>query len=231
MKDYFGMGLQIDRKRKIVRISPMDDWADVKIIKKLQAALKDLIEEKVITEDWTGIILDAKLTERSLGSKKVKDILNFDSSFKDKIPYAFHGTTKWHLDRILKEGIAPRNVTTVDPNWKKGYAKFSPKQIYLTIDYNRALYYANQAVEALKNKDVKTTPVVLEIKDLSTKHLVADDDFDNNVSILQLVQMVTNGTTDEQEKGYIRSIRSTGQFALKGKIEPSQITKVYDETR
>lgn len=229
------VSLRIDHKKKEINITPYDDWADTKIVLRVQKALSDLIKAKHIDDTWTCIIMDDKLTKRSLGSKKVKDILNADYTFANVIPYAYHGTSDYFLDKIKKFGLQPRDQSGEDEIWDKGYTEESSQNIYLTIDYNRANYYAYYAVDALKEKyDIDSKPIVVLIKNLPIDNVIMDDDLITNMGMLQLMALLNSGKSKEdfaKSASYITGIRQSGQFAVKGRIPASMITQIYKEKR
>lgn len=117
--------LYIDKNKKQLQFYSMDDWSEIRQIKKIQQALKDLIKAKIIDLSWTIIIPDKKSTVRSLGSVNIKNILKLDFDFNKYIPYSFHGTSTRYLPYILKNGILARSKTKTKPNWKSGYTEFS----------------------------------------------------------------------------------------------------------
>jgi hypothetical protein len=219
------VSMKVNEKEKTVKLMPMDDWSDVKIILRVQQALKDLIRDNSITEDWTVEIGTKGNVARSFGSNKVGDLIKYDAKWQKSIPYIFHGTTTWHLPEIKKNGLQPRSKTDFDPNWDRHYTEESPEQIYLTIDFERAMYYANHAVNFLKGQGIEASPVVLEIRDMPTKDLVMDDDFKNNQGIMHLL-MAMSGSTPKDT--YQRSLRGSGQVAHKGGIDPSMIVAKWE---
>lgn len=218
------MPFELDPKKKLIKFTPMDDWSDVKFILKVQQALKDFIKAGDIDENWKLQIGVTGNAEKSFGSNLVGEVLQYDAKWQKNIGYVFHGTTSWHLPMIKKNGILPRGTAGVDPNWDDFYTEESPDQIYLTIDFDRASFYAEKAVEALKKQGIKAKPVVLEIRDLPVDKLVPDDDFQNNMSMMQLLMAMQGGAP---KKTFQRSIRNSGQFAMRDNVEPNQIYKVH----
>ena len=227
----FGLYLRADRNKKQVTISPMDDWANTKAVLNMQKALKDMIKANYIDDSWTCLVMNnPKLTKRSIGSTKVKDIVKFDYSFDKVIPFAFHGTSDYYLDEIKRKGILPRDLSYSEENWDKGYTEESGENVYLTTDYERAKYYADYAVDALKKEGIKSKPVVILIENLPTSKVIMDDDLITNMGMLQLLSLLNSGKTKEQfaqEASYITGIRNSGQFAWKGRIPASMITKIF----
>lgn len=222
----FFVGIHVDPIKKKLTIRPMDDWADQKIIRKVQQAFGDLIRVNAIDKSWTAEIGDATNTKRSLGSMNVGDILSYNADYGHVIPYSFHGTTTHHIDKIMKDGILSRTESKEKPNWKLGYTERSEGQVYLTIDFNRGKYYAQTAVDALKKRGIDAKPVVIRLKDVPTTDIVVDDDYNSNMSMLNLLQAVHTGKKANKES-YIQGIRNSGQFAVKNKVDPKYIEKVY----
>lgn len=225
----FGMSAAVVPEEKTIYLYPIDDWADTKTILNIQKALKDMIRAKYIDDSWNCIIMDDLETERSIGSKLVKDIITSDFSFTNKIPFALHGTSDYYLDEIKTKGIQPREQSGAKKNWPKGYTSKSVENIYLTTDYDRSVYYANCAVEALAKKKIKSKPIVVEVKNLPTSNIVMDDDL-INIGSLQLMSFLSSGKSAEdfsKKMSYITGIRNSGQFAWKGRIPASMITKIY----
>jgi len=224
---FMGINMMIRPKDKQVKLSPMDDWSDIKIIKRVQQALSDLKKTDIISSEWDCIIGDATNTKRSLGSSKVEDIIRFNSHFTDVIPFAFHGTSSYYLENIKENGILPRSKSKSDPNWKMGYTEKSPNQIYMTIDFDRAAYYASTSVDYIKTKGIKSVPVVIVVKDMSTKYVITDDDYKTNMGMLQLLQSIHHGVKAKVKKHqYIAGIRNSSQFAISKVIKPNLITDI-----
>lgn len=228
---FMAINMMIAPNEKKVVMRPMDDWSDIKIIRKAQQALADLEKSKIIDGKWECVIGDASNTRHSLGSTNVDDVIKFNAHFADVIPFAFHGTSSYYIDDIKKNGILPRSKTKVEPNWKFGYTQDSKKHIYMTIDYERAMYYANKSVEYIKSKGIESEPVVIMVKDLPTKYVTTDDDYKTNMGMLQLLQQLHhNKKASTGNHEYIQSIRNSSQFALTKPIKPDQITEIiYDE--
>lgn len=223
---------QVEPDKKQLRVTPYDDWADTKIVLRVQKGLHDMIRAKYIDDTWNCVIMNDKLTKRSLGSKKVKDIINADYSFADVIPYAYHGTSDYFLDDIKRKGLQPRNQSGEDEIWDKGYTNRSEEMVYMTIDYNRANYYADYTVAALKERGIDSKPIVVLVKNLPTTNVVMDDDLITNMGMLQLLAFLDSGKSKEDfanKASYITGIRQSGQLAIKGRIPATMITKIYKE--
>jgi len=221
-----GVYMKIYIKKKEVYTWPMDDWSDFKHIKRLQQALNDMIKAGLINKSWVCNVQDAESTQVTYGSNNVGDILKYNSHFTSVIPRAFHGTSSYYAKDIMKYGIKPRHETTSIENWDLGYTDASHKNIYLTIDYNRAHYYAGMAVKALKEKKgIKSKPIVFLIENLPTSNIKMDDDFQTNMGHLQLIDFLRSGGKPKVAT-YISAIRSSSQFALEGNIAPGQITQI-----
>jgi len=201
-----------------------DDWSDFKFVNKVKQFLQDMIRLKYITASWKLTIQNPKNTRLSLGGAKVNDLLNYDASYTKTIPFAFHGTSSYFIDDIKRKGIVP-NIYLDDEhfNWDKGYTINSNKQIYLTIDYDRAKYYADHCVDHLKDNGIKSKPVVIRIKNLPVDNVIADDDIETNMGMLQLLNMIYHGKKD---KTYISGIRQSGQLAYNGRIPPTMFDKI-----
>jgi hypothetical protein len=208
-----------DTEKQTVECQPMDDWADTKIVRKLQQSLSDLRKIKFLTDEWKVIVGNEELTERSFGSLHVKDIIEFNAHYTVKIPIAFHGTTDLYEKDILEKGILSRTTTKQKKNWDKGYTKKSSKLTYFTTDYDRAVYYAGKAVKTMGGN-----PIVFEIHDIPISWAEADDDFTNNVSMMQLLLAIKG---KKAKNPLISSIRSSGQFSVNHKIDPKMIVKKY----
>ena len=221
-----GVYAQVEPKKKLVYSWPMDDHSDFKHIKKLQQCLSDMIKADLIDKSWTCNIQDAESTQITYGSNNVGKILKYNSHFTSIIPRAFHGTSDYYLKDIKKYGLKPRGETTAIENWNIGYTDASVKNVYLTIDYNRAKYYAEHAVTALeKEHGIKSKPIVFLIENLPTSNVVMDDDFQTNMGHLQLIHFLKTGQKPKAAT-YISAIRSSSQFALEGSVSPDQITQI-----
>lgn len=218
-KTWNSIRFKYDTEKKTLACYPFDDWADTKIIRKIQQALEDFINAKFITGNWKVTISNKKLTERSFGSVKAQNIIDFNAHYNVKIPIAFHGTTDKYESEIREKGILPRISTKKPENWEKGYTKKSKKLTYFSTDYDRAKYYAEKAADTVGGK-----PIVIEVKNIPLDWAEADDDFVNNVSMMQLL-LSLNGK--KSKTPLVSSIRSSGQFSMNHVIEPSMITKIY----
>jgi hypothetical protein len=223
--------MEIQQDKKTIKITPFDDWADTKIALRVQQALKDMIKSKIIDETWNCIIMQEKTMKRSLGSKKVKDIIKMDYSYVDVIPFAYHGTSDYFLSQIESKGLMPREESGEDEIWDKGYTNRSQENVYMTTDYARARYYADYAVDSLKdNKDIKSKPIIVQVQNLPTSSIVMDDDLITNMGMLQMLAFLNSGKSKEEfarGASYITGIRQSGQFAVMGRIPASMITKIY----
>ena len=185
-----------------------------------------MIKAGLIDKSWTCNIQDAESTQVTYGTNNVGQILKYNSHFTSLIPRAFHGTSDYYLTDIKKYGIKPRGETTAIENWNIGYTDASVKNVYLTIDYNRAKYYAEHAVTALKKEHgIKSKPIVFLIENLPTSNVVMDDDFQTNMGHLQLIHFLKSGQKPKAAT-YIGAIRSSSQFALEGSVAPNQITQI-----
>lgn len=220
------ISLVIDFSKKLIRFWPMDDSSDFKFIQRLQNALKDLIKAEIIDFTYIVNITDKKSTIKNIGSIKLKDVLDYNSSFVRKIPFAFHGTTSKYLPLIKKFGLVPLNKLyslgyeyDVGQNFDKYYTDESEENIYLSIDYNRAADYAK-----LVSNKIGGSPIIVIIKDLDISFVDADDDIINNVRYAQLLNKLAGNKSDYNH--YIDSIKSNSQFSYKGRIPISKIHKI-----
>ena len=96
--------------------------------------------------------------------------------------------------------------------------------MYLSTDFDRAQYYADHAAMAYNDRGIDAKPVVLQIDNLPTDRIVADDDFLSNMSFIQMLSAMQTGKNIDP-KSYIRYIRSTSQFGYKSRIPWSMISK------
>jgi hypothetical protein len=226
-----GLYIQVYPETKTVANWPMDDHSDFKHIKRLQQALNDMIKAGLIDKSWTCNIQDAESTQITYGSNNVGKILKYNSHFTSIIPRAFHGTSDYYLKDIQKHGLKPRGETTAIENWDIGYTDASVRNVYLTIDYKRAMYYAEHAVAALKNElGIKSKPVVFLIENLPTSNVVMDDDFQTNMGHLQLIHFLKTGQKPKAAT-YISAIRSSSQFALEGSVPANKITQIVKSAK
>ena len=72
---------------------------------------------------------------------------------------------------------------------------------------------------------IKAKPIVIEVKDLPMQMTDADDDFQSNMGMIQLLAALYHGKIDKTSA--VQSIRMTSQFAVKGRVPASMITKVH----
>jgi prepilin-type processing-associated H-X9-DG protein len=220
------VNLKIEPKKKEVRIYDYDDWSSFKTVPKFQQAIADLVRLKLIKPNYKIEIglTDAK---KILGKNDVKTFLNYDASYVDTIPRAFHGTTSKDLENIKRLGIVPPSKHDHEIlKWDSFYTEDSPDKIYLSTDYDRARYYADHASRIYYEKGIKADPIVLQIDNLSTDRIVADDDFKSNMSMIQLLAAMSSGKKVDTDS-YLTSIRSTSQFGYKGRIPWSMVTKTH----
>ena len=224
-KYFYSVNMLIDVSTKTVKLYPGDDFSDMKQIKKIQQALSDCKNAKLIDDEWSVLISDEDLVAKSTGSAKLSDFLKFDTNFDRTIPRCFHGTSSDKAEDILRNGLWPKNNKKSNKkNWTKGYTEHSDSNVYLTIDYNRAEYYAEIAVNAAEKRGLRNVePVVFEIKNLPVAFIVSDDDYETGVgmSIMQALRGVNPSI-----KNYIKSIRNSGQFGYRGHIPASMLSIV-----
>jgi hypothetical protein len=213
-------------KKKTVAVYPMDDWSDFKKIKEMQQALADMVRAKLITPKWKFVVGNPKNTKMTLGSTRVADVLKYDANFDRVVPHAFHGTSDHHLESIKKFGLAPPRYGKGDLNWDIGYTEVSDQNVYMTMDFDRAAYYANYAVSSLEKRGVKSKPIVVQVDNLPIEKVNVDDDFRSNMGMLQLIQFLHAGKKVDP-KNYISGIRSSGQFAYRGRIPATMIAKIH----
>lgn len=218
---------KFDFKDKSVTFILLDDWSDFKYVLNVQQFLKDLIRLKWIDSNWRLILLTKKITKINLGGTTVGDLLKYDASFTKNIPICFHGTSDYYLDEILKFGITPRKYSHSEPNWDIGYTEESFDNIFLSIDYERAISYAVYTVKSLKKKGIKSNPIIVRIENLPIDNVTADDDISTNMGKLQLIDFLRTGK--QQNVTYISGIRNSAQFAYNGRIPKSFIKKIYKE--
>lgn len=212
--------------KKTVRIRDYDDWSSFKTVPRFQQAIADLLRLKLIKPTYKIVIglSDAKII---LGKDNVKTFLQYASNYTDIIPRAFHGTTAYDLKNIKRLGIVPPSQHQHEfLKWNNFYTEDSPDKVYLSTDFDRAQYYADHAAVVASENGIDTKPVVLQIDNLPTDRIVADDDFQSNMSMVQLLASLSSGK-ETDPKSYLKSIRSTSQFGYKGRIPWSMITKTY----
>jgi hypothetical protein len=216
--------LIIEPSKKTVSISDYDDWSSFKTVPRFQQAIKDLVRLKLIKPTFKINIgmSDAKII---LGKADVKTFLNYDGSYANVIPRAFHGTTSRDLKLIKRLGITPPSKHDHEIlKWDSFYTEDSADKVYLSTDFDRAQYYANHAAGLYSRMKIDAKPVVLQIDNLPTDRIVADDDFLSNMSFIQMLSAMQTGKNIDP-KSYIRSIRSTSQFGYKSRIPWSMISK------
>lgn len=218
--------MNIDTKKKSIQVQDWDDWSSFKDVLRMQQAVKDVLRAKLADTSWK---IDVTLTdlEKNIGSITVKDFLNYDATFTKTIPVAFHGTTDRELESIQSLGIAP--PSSIDREllkWDEFYGPDSQDKTYWSIDFNRAEYYAKHAAELYKKKRKKANPIVIEIHNWPISNVTADDDFQSNMSMIQLVAALQKGKKIDTTSP-IQSIRSTAQFAIKGRVPANKIVKIH----
>jgi hypothetical protein len=210
---------------KMIKLQDYDDWSSFKDILKMQQAVKDMLRAKLVDMTWKVDIPMSNI-KKNIGSVKIADFLNYNATFTDVVPKAFHGTTDKDLESILKIGIVPPSKTDREIlKWTQFYGPDSEDKTYWSIDYSRAEYYAEHAVQMYKKMGIKSKPIVVEVDNLPMSMTTADDDFQSNMSMIQMLAAMQHGKLDKQSA--IQSIRMTSQFAVKGRIPPSMITKVH----
>lgn len=236
----FGLGpmpisAKLDPKDKLVQIFTMDDHSEFRQIRRFQQMLADLVRAKIIDRSWSlRIGTSDKSTAQNLGSANVGAAIDYNAHFNSVIPIAFHGTTTHHLESIRVDGIRPRSVSKADPNWKRFYTGKSSSQVYLTIDVERAAYYAVQAAESTRKAGFDCDPVVVRVSNIPISLVVVDDDFETNLGMLQLMDFLNHGQSTEaraKKNAAIKGIRSSSQFAVKSTIPPSMIAEVIPSSK
>lgn len=215
---------RFDFNKKEVLFFFGDDWSDFKFVKKVQQFLQDLIRLNWINDKWKLTISNQKSTTLNLGGNTVSDLLKYDSTFTKIIPICYHGTSDYYLDNINSKGITPNMYTDTAPNWNMGYTVDSSKKIYLSIDYDRAEYYASIAVDRLAKDGIKSKKLIVQIKNLPIGNVTADDDILTNMGQLQLLNFLS--TNKKTIPNYISGIRQSAQFAYNGRISNNYITKI-----
>lgn len=229
-EEYFKLGLNsigfnLDFKSKTVMAPFGDDWSDSKKIKQYQSFLGDLIKAKIIDGKWKFKITGGA-AKKNFGGVNVDSILKFNSDFDVVIPRAFHGTSDYYIKEINSKGLVPRKYSKVIRNWDIGYTNESDKLVYLTMDIQRAEYYAQTTVNKLKEEGIKSNPIVIEIRNLPTDQVTTDDDFVTNMGKVNLLQFLMTGKKVDPNN-YISGIRSSSQFAYNGRIPSKMIYKIH----
>jgi len=221
-----GIGCIVNFKDKLVRFFLMDDWSDFKFILRIQKFIKDVMKAGFIEKNWKINITGEKSTKINLGGSTIADLLKYDASFTKNIPISFHGTSDYYLDDIKRFGIRPPKDRPIIKNWDTGYIDDSSDQIYLSIDYDRAHSYAEQTVSKLKENEITSKPIVIELENIPLAFVDADDDFIESAGMLQLLSFLKTGKA-KIPNDYVASIRSSSQFAYKGRIQKKYIRKIY----
>jgi len=217
--------MSVEPVKKIVELQDYDDWSSFKDILKMQQAVKDMLKAKLIDMTWK-INIPMSNVKKNIGSLKIVDFLAYDATFATAVPKAFHGTTDKDLTSIQKIGITPPSKTDKEIlKWDKFYGPDSQDKTYWSIDFDRAAYYANHAAESYKKMGIKSKPIVIEVDNLPMSMTTADDDFQSNMSMIQMLTVMQHGKVDKESA--IQSMRMTSQFAVKGRIPASLITKIH----
>lgn len=213
--------LRLDFAKNVINFNPMDDRSDFRFIKKLQQAVGDLIKAKIIDESWKLNIHDVN---KNLGGGSIKKLMAYDANFDKVIPICFHGTTDLYLDTIQRFGVMPPNELEkmgydLAQQHEKFYTEESTDNVYLTIDYTQAEYYARNAAEHSGGK-----PIIITFKDLDVSKVDADDDIINNVGFAQLILKLSGQGSDYNT--YIDGIRANSQLSYKGRIPANKISRI-----
>jgi hypothetical protein len=217
--------MKVDPSKKIVELQDYDDWSSFKDILKMQQAVKDLLKAKLIDMTWK-VDIPMSDVKKNIGSLKIADFLNYNATFSDTITKSFHGTTDKELASIQKIGVVPPSKTDQEIlKWDNFYGPDSKDKTYWSIDFDRAKYYAEHAVGLYDRMGIKTKPIVIEINNWPMSMTTADDDFQSNMSMIQLLATMQHGKLDT--KSAIQSIRMTSQFAIKGRVPASKIVKIH----
>ena len=217
--------MRVEPVKKIVKLQDYDDWSSFKDILKMQQAVKDMLKAKLIDMTWQ-VDIPMSNVKKNIGSLKIADFIQYDATFSKVVPKAFHGTTTKDLESIQKIGITPPSETDKEIlKWDKFYGPDSQDKTYWSIDYQRAAYYADHAVESYKKMGIKTKPIVIEVDNIPMSMTTADDDFQSNMSMIQMLTVMQHGKVDKESA--IQSMRMTSQFAVKGRLPASLITKIH----
>ena len=217
--------MSVEPVQKIVKLQDYDDWSSFKDILKMQQAVKDLLKAKLIDMNWK-IDIPMSNVKRNIGSLKISNFLNYNATFSDTIPKAFHGTTDKELASIQKIGVVPPSKTDQEIlKWDQFYGEDSKDKTYWSIDFERAKYYAEHAVGLYDRMGIKSKPIVIEINNWPMSMTTADDDFQSNMSMIQMLAAMQHGKLDKTSA--IQSIRMTSQFAIKGRVPASKIVKIH----
>jgi hypothetical protein len=217
--------MSVDPVKKIVKLQDYDDWSSFKDILKMQQAVKDMVKAKLIDMNWK-VNIPMSNVKKNIGSLKIADFLNYNATFTNVIPKAFHGTTDKELASIQKIGVTPPNKTDQEIlKWDNFYGEDSGDKTYWSIDFDRAAYYAEHAVGLYDRMGIKAKPIVIEVDNLPMSMTTADDDFQSNMSMIQMLAAMQHGKVDKTSA--IQSIRMTSQFAIKGRVPASKIVKIH----
>ena len=219
--------IRIKPDTKTIELVDYDDWSSFKDILKMQQAVKDTLRAKLVDMSWK-VKIPMPDTKKNIGSFKMSDFLNYNATFSDKIPKAFHGTTDKDLESIQQLGVVPPSKTERETlKWTQFYGEDSENRTYWSIDFDRAKYYADNAVQMYKKLGIKAKPIVIEIHDWPmSQNVVADDDFQSNMSMVHLLAAMQHGGKIDPNSA-IQSIRMTAQFAIKGRVPASKIVKIH----
>ena len=158
--------IDVDPTKQLVKFRDFDDWSSFKSIQRYQQATKDLVRLKLVDPSYK---LEITLTDMkknlAVRAATIKSFLEYDASFSKVIPRAFHGTTTHELENIKRLGILrPSQTSSEILKWSQFYGDQSPDTVYLTIDFDRAKYYAQHAAQVLKhNYKIKAKPIVIQI--------------------------------------------------------------------
>ena len=217
--------MSVEPSKKIVKLQDYDDWSSFKDILKMQQAVKDMLKAKLIDMTWK-VDIPMSDVKKNIGSLKIANFLNYNATFSNTIPKAFHGTTDKELASIQKIGVVPPSKTDQEIlKWDQFYGSDSKDKTYWSIDFDRAKYYAEHAVGLYNRMGIKAKPIVIEINNWPMSMTTADDDFQSNMSMIQMLAAMQHGKVDQTSA--IQSIRMTSQFAIKGRVPASKIIKIH----
>jgi len=217
--------MMVEPSKKIVKLQDYDDWSSFKDILKMQQAVKDMLKAKLIDMNWK-IDIPMSDVKKNIGSLKIANFLNYNATFSNTIPKAFHGTTDKELASIQKIGVVPPSKTDQEIlKWDQFYGSDSKDKTYWSIDFDRAKYYAEHAVGLYDRMGIKAKPIVIEINNWPMSMTTADDDFQSNMSMIQMLAAMQHGKVDTNSA--IQSIRMTSQFAIKGRVPATKIVKIH----
>jgi len=217
--------MMVEPSKKIVKLQDYDDWSSFKDILKMQQAVKDMLKAKLIDMNWK-VDIPMSDVKKNIGSLKIANFLNYNATFSNTIPKAFHGTTDKELASIQKIGIVPPSKTDQEIlKWDQFYGSDSKDKTYWSIDFDRAKYYAEHAVGLYDRMGIKAKPIGFEINNWPMSMTTADDDFQSNMSMIQMLAAMQHGKVDTNSA--IQSIRMTSQFAIKGRVPATKIVKIH----